>query len=140
MENFRLNRADLRHTQSISEPERKEIQPGLFVYGTLHPDRAPEGIRAAVSRLRLVGSGTMQGRLLDLGEYPGLVMNGELAPVPGAVFAVPEDLWRALDAYEGFDEYDHANSLFVRERHSITMEDGTEQMHWVYRYNDATSA
>jgi gamma-glutamylcyclotransferase (GGCT)/AIG2-like uncharacterized protein YtfP len=113
------------------------MKPGLFVYGTLHPDRAPDEIRDAVSHLTRIGSGTVQGRLLDLGEYPGLVFEGELTPVSGEVFALPDDAETlpALDAYEGFDENNHANSLFVRERCDITMGDGTTERHWVYLYN-----
>ena len=42
----------------------------LFVYGTLRPERAPAEIADVV---RLVGGGTVQGRLLELGGYPGLV-------------------------------------------------------------------
>jgi len=108
------------------------VKPSLFVYGTLHPDRAPEEIRDVVSLLTPIGIGTVQGRLLDLGEYPGLVLDGELGPVNGEVFALPndEETLPALDAYEGFDALDHANSLFVRELCDIAMGDGSTERHW----------
>jgi gamma-glutamylcyclotransferase (GGCT)/AIG2-like uncharacterized protein YtfP len=110
---------------------------GLFVYGTLHPDRAPAEIRAVVAGFRPLGIGSVQGRLLDLGEYPGLVFDGDLRAVAGEVFCLPEDpeTLRALDTYEGFDTRDVTGSLFVREVRDVRMNHGGTERHWVYRYN-----
>ena len=129
-------------TVQAGDPPRNAPQPGLFVYGTLHPDRAPEAMRSVVARLRHAGSGSVQGRLLDLGAYPGLVLDGELRPVRGEVFALPEDAETlpALDAYEGFDPADEAGSLFVRRLCAVTLEGGSEEQHWVYVYNRAVDA
>ena len=52
----------------------------LFIYGTLHPERAPRGIAAVARRLRPVGAGAIRGRLLDLGEYPGVVLDETAQP------------------------------------------------------------
>jgi len=108
----------------------------LFVYGTLHPDRAPAAILPMVRRLTHVGLATIQGTLHDLGPYPGLTLDGEQA-VPGTVFALPEDptVLEALDAYEGFFATAPEASLFVRAEHTVTLSDGTPTLCWVYLYN-----
>ena len=109
----------------------------LFVYGTLHPDRAPAEIAEDVSRFVSLGSGTVAGRLVQLNGYPGLVSGDER--VAGEVFEVPHDpgLIARLDAYEGFLPEDRAGSLFVRERLPVTMGDGSERRCWVYVYHRA---
>ena len=47
----------------------------LFIYGTLHPDRTPREIATAARRLIPVGPATIRGRLYNLGEYPGVILN-----------------------------------------------------------------
>jgi gamma-glutamylcyclotransferase (GGCT)/AIG2-like uncharacterized protein YtfP len=109
----------------------------LFVYGTLHPDRAPAEIREVVSKLVPVGPGTIGGTLHDLGEYPGLTLDGEKQLVRGTVFALPDDaeVLRRLDQYEGYFPREPSNSLFIRSKHLITLDDGTTLSCWVYVYN-----
>ena len=41
----------------------------LFVYGTLHPDRAPKEIADIVSHFRRVGHGTIRGVRYELADY-----------------------------------------------------------------------
>jgi gamma-glutamylcyclotransferase (GGCT)/AIG2-like uncharacterized protein YtfP len=112
----------------------------LFIYGTLHPERAPHVIRDAARRLRPVGAGTVRGRKLDLGEYPGLLV-GEAAgedtsDVPGEVFEVPDaETLAALDAYEDYRPNDPEASLFLRVETPVTMSDGALKTCWVYVYN-----
>ena len=107
----------------------------LFVYGTLRPERAPAEIADVVKEMRLVGGGTVQGRLLELGGYPGLV--GGEGRVSGSVFSLPQgkDILPELDAYEGFRVDQPLESLFVRERVTVQMDEGDRRECWVYRYN-----
>ena len=76
----------------------------LFVYGTLHPSRAPAEIAPTVALLKPIGPATLRGRLLDLGPYPGLILPGT-DEIPGELFALPRHralrarVWAALDAY-----------------------------------------
>lgn len=120
----------------------------LFVYGTLHPDRAPRAIADAARRLRPVGDAIIRGRLLDLGEYPGLVLADPARPdhgsaseskfeeVAGEVFEVPDLATLAtLDAYEDFRPNDPDASLFLRVKAAVTMSGGRELTCWVYIYN-----
>ena len=110
----------------------------LFVYGTLQPDHAPAEIASAIHRLREVGGGHVRGRLYDLGEYPGAILDPSAeTPVHGRVFTLPEDpaVLSALDAYEGFDPADPAGSLFSRTRARVRLFDRQEIEAWMYVYN-----
>jgi gamma-glutamylcyclotransferase (GGCT)/AIG2-like uncharacterized protein YtfP len=112
----------------------------LFVYGTLHPDRAPQEIRTIVKKMVPVGPGTIAGNLHDLGVFPGLTLDGkEKQRVPGTVFALPDDpeFLQKLDEYEGYLPDDPANSLFVRSKHLVVLDNGTRRYCWVYIYNRA---
>jgi gamma-glutamylcyclotransferase (GGCT)/AIG2-like uncharacterized protein YtfP len=110
----------------------------LFVYGTLHPDRAPAAIAPAVRTFRRLGPATVPGRLYDLGEYPGIHLNvPDPQLIPGTLFHLPEDpaILAQLDAYEGFDPAFPAQSLFLRQLTSATLPDGTTLACWIYLYN-----
>jgi len=110
----------------------------LFVYGTLLPDQAPAEIAMSVRKLRRVGEGHIRGRLYDLGEFPGAIVDSTAhTSVSGAVFLLPEDpaVLRSLDEYEGYDPTDPAASLFVRKECAIELTDGRNLSCWVYLYN-----
>jgi gamma-glutamylcyclotransferase (GGCT)/AIG2-like uncharacterized protein YtfP len=110
----------------------------LFIYGTVHPDRAPAEIVGVARTLQHVGSATVRGRLVDLGEYPGLILDDSPnAPlVPGYIFNVPDGrTLAALDDYEGFHFSNPAASLFQRTHITATLPDGSERPCWVYVYN-----
>jgi gamma-glutamylcyclotransferase (GGCT)/AIG2-like uncharacterized protein YtfP len=110
----------------------------LFVYGSLRPAAAPPGAAGLVARLARVGSGSLAGRLYDLGPYPGAVPDPACAErVRGEVLELPADpAWlRALDAYEGFEPSDPAGSLFVRVEAAVRLDDGTERRCLVYAWN-----
>jgi len=110
----------------------------LFVYGTLHPDRAPGEIRNVVKKMIPIGSGTIAGDLHDLGDYPELTVDGKKKQrIKGAVFALPDDreTLRKLGQYEEYFPANPANSLFVRSKRLVTLDDGTRRFCWVYLYN-----
>jgi gamma-glutamylcyclotransferase (GGCT)/AIG2-like uncharacterized protein YtfP len=113
--------------------------PGhLFVYGTLHPDKAPPEIRDDARKLRLVGRGTVRGKLLDLGEYPGALLGPRYnGTIPGHVFLLPDDagLLARLDRYEGFLPNAPERSLFLRRLVEAELEDGSFVECWMYEWN-----
>ncbi len=113
------------------------MRKGLFIYGTLHPDRAPDEIRDVVQQMTLVGPATITGEVHDLGEYPALAPKGQRKPVRGSLFALPDhpDALRKLDAYEEFNPQQPETSLFRRRRRVVTLSDGRKERHWVYVYN-----
>lgn len=110
----------------------------LFVYGTLHPDRAPAEIAAAVRRFHSPVSATVLGHLRDLGPYPAMRLDlPNPAPVQGTLFTLPDDpnLLAQLDAYEGFDPAQPASSLFLRQTTTATLATGETLPCWIYTYN-----
>jgi gamma-glutamylcyclotransferase (GGCT)/AIG2-like uncharacterized protein YtfP len=117
------------------------MQP-LFVYGTLRPGHAPAAVAACVDRCACAGAARAPGRVYDLGNYPGAVLDpacGQL--VHGQLLEVPDDATlRRLDLYEGFDPADPADSLFVRTTCDVTTDDGRTVRAWVYVYNRDVAA
>jgi gamma-glutamylcyclotransferase (GGCT)/AIG2-like uncharacterized protein YtfP len=109
----------------------------LFVYGTLHPGIAPPEVRKDVSRFRLEGKGTMRGKLLDLGDYPGVLQKRGAGKVPGHIFSIPSAprLLDRLDRYEEYFADDPDSSLFLRKRVNVKRDDGSTERCWVYVLN-----
>jgi gamma-glutamylcyclotransferase (GGCT)/AIG2-like uncharacterized protein YtfP len=108
----------------------------LFIYGTLHPDRAPREIASVARTLTLIGRATIRARLLDLGAYPGIVLDDAAAAIAGELFLVPDAATlAALDAYEDYRPGDPATSLFLRTKAVVTLDGGRERICWVYVYN-----
>ena len=93
----------------------------LFVYGTLLSG-IPSSMSKFLSRKgELIGPATTEGRLYDLGLYPGFVP-GEGGSVGGELHRIDPEFaemtWEMLDAYEGVtgepeDEY-RRSSISVR--------------------------
>jgi gamma-glutamylcyclotransferase (GGCT)/AIG2-like uncharacterized protein YtfP len=91
-----------------------------------------------VSQLRRVGPARVPGRLYDLGEYPGAVIDQSAKSfIKGELFELPDDdsLLKALDDYEEFDRSDRKNSLFIRARVNAGLIDGRRLSSWMYVYN-----
>lgn len=110
----------------------------LFVYGTLLPEAGTNPMSETIRRLNPLGKGTIQGRLYDLGDYPGAILDSSShSTVAGLVYELPDDrlVLQALDSYEGFAPDDHDGSLFVRTRKTAILEDGRRIHCWVYVYN-----
>jgi len=110
----------------------------LFAYGTLAEDRVPLEIASAVKRLKYVGDGFIFGRLYDLGDYPGAVLDaGARRKIFGKIYELPSDskLLNRLDTYEEFDPERPSQSLFVRKQTSINRPNKKTVKGWVYEYN-----
>ncbi len=70
----------------------------LFAYGTLRDD-----VPSLLDGCERVDTGTVQGTLYDLGDYPALLLSGD-DPVPGVIWRCPADRLPELDRYEGTDD------------------------------------
>ena len=120
----------------MAHPIRIRPQPAarpvlhLFAYGTLQPGLAPAEIAPAVAQLQALGEGFLFGRLYDLGDYPGAVVDpASKWIIHGTVYALPAkhpEVLDALDAYEGED--------FVRIAQMAALADGRAMNCWVYDY------
>jgi len=113
----------------------------VFVYGTLLPGLAPPVIADVVDTLRVVGPGTVSGRLYHLGAYPGCVLDRECDRViHGQVLGIPDPaVLGRLDWYEGYAAHDDAGSLFLRTVCDVTMMTGGQVRSWIYVYNRPVS-
>lgn len=110
----------------------------LFAYGTLAPGRAPAEIAWAVDQLRPVSKGFVHGRLYDLGEYPGAILDASAQQkIHGTVYRLPQhcDLLPALDQYEEFDPIAPEQSLFLRVLANVELFSGQSLPCWIYVYN-----
>jgi gamma-glutamylcyclotransferase (GGCT)/AIG2-like uncharacterized protein YtfP len=89
----------------------------LFVYGTLRQGESND-ITQQWLRPRLIGQGRVRGRLYDLGECPGLILDPSADSVDGEVYAVAPNLIPVLDAIE--DDC----GVYFRVQAAVLMEDG----------------
>ncbi len=119
---------------------RPSTEPSsIFVYGTLRKgecraellDRHDpfEGGKGVVR-------GSVAGRLLDLGEYPGLLLcEDRTVRAQGEVytFADLDALFRELDEVEGFNGYDGDEGEYRRAIVRVDL-DGRERICWTYVY------
>ncbi len=120
----------------MTEPIRIRPEPiqHLFAYGTLLVGLAPPEVAPIVAKLRPIGEGFVEGKLYDLGDYPGAVIDPASAwLVYGTVYELPEDaeILRKLDAYEG--------PAFERIDQPVTLVAGTVLPCWVYNYQGRLS-
>lgn len=114
------------------------MDPGsyLFVYGTLLDERNPFGafLNDCCSFYK---KGKFQGKLFDLGEYPGAIIQpGAEHYVYGSIFVMtdPQQTLKKLDDYEGFGAGYPQPNEFKRELVEVESEDGSLSC-WVYLYN-----
>ena len=108
----------------------------LFVYGTLLDEQNEFAIYLK-QNCNFYGKGRFKGKLYDLGEYPGAVLDEKGDNyVCGSILEVKNisEVLIRLDEYEGFVHNQKEPNLFVRE--IITIETVNERTDcWVYLYN-----
>jgi len=112
----------------------------LFVYGTLRPQSPHREIGADIQQLRQLGAGSVRGHKLDLGEYPGVILDSHAGErIAGEVLELTDDpkLLARLDAYEGYEPGAPDTSLFLRRPVTVVMDDGSHRECWIYTYNRA---
>ena len=114
----------------------------LFVYGTLRKDVPNSMFHLLAGEAKFVGRAHAQGRLLNLGEYPGLVPSGGSGShVHGEVYAL-DDAARTLarlDEYERCGPSDPEPHEFERVEMEVVLESGKGVSAWVYLYTGSTT-
>lgn len=84
----------------------------------------------------------IQGRLIQLGEYPGLVPSGDPARwVRGEVYALdnPSETLSRLDDYEGCGPNDPKPHEFERVAKDVLLDCGASDKAWVYIFRGSTA-
>lgn len=115
---------------------QKKDAPGarLFVYGTLRKGFRSHGLLRRF-HARVMGNGSVCGRLYDFGEYPGAVVNaGDRERVYGELYLLPQPgtAFKVLDKFEGFDPEKPEASEFERRETTVTLTGGHEMTAWIY--------
>jgi len=101
----------------------------LFVYGTLRKDASHPLQRTLAREARYAGRAYFQGRLYDLGRYPGAVVSSNRTDrVYGEIYR----LRRAAAVFECLDRYE--GDLFKRRRMPVSVGTGKKISAWVYLY------
>lgn len=104
----------------------------LATYGTLMRTFGQQKQLGVAEQLSFVSSCRWEGRLYDLGRFPGAVPGDGI--VHGELFQVQDSrVWSVLDRYEGYDKENEQASLFVRRR--VELRTPSDQTAWVYWYN-----
>ncbi|MDQ2925515.1 MAG: gamma-glutamylcyclotransferase [Acidobacteriota bacterium] len=113
------------------------MQQKLFVYGTLHPGRAPDEIAHVVRRFKPLGPGTIRARLHRFHDFPAIKIDPKNGSrIAGDVFQLPSTIaLKELDDYEEYYPGELDRSLFQRKQVKVRLQDGTSTDCWVYEYN-----
>lgn len=109
----------------------------LFVYGTLRKGAGHPMHRILSAGAEAVGEATFQGRLFDLGRYPGVVPGpAGRWRVAGEIYRMtrPEPLLSALDEYEGSAPQNPQPHEFRRAVQPIRWGNGEQGEAWIYLY------
>lgn len=108
----------------------------LFVYGTL---RSGQPNAPRLGGATLLGMATVHGRLIHLGDYPGLVVGDGV--VHGELYELPIAALDRIDDLEGFDPLDSEGSLFLRVERTATLTGTSESLTaWTYLWPHASQA
>lgn len=106
----------------------------LFVYGTLLQKDNQFGVYLKKHCIFL-SSGKIKGRLYDIGEYPGLLLDTDGYFIHGSIYSIDsEEVLHALDAYEGVGPDEEQPNLYLRMNCPVVTNNG-ESDAWVYVYN-----
>jgi len=114
----------------------KPICPHLFVYGTLLDNGNTYGAYLQ-QHCTLLRPGKLRGRLYDMGEYPGAILDASSERyVHGSIYLMdePEKILKIIDDYEGFGDNQEQPNLFVRVQMAIETIGGSVKC-WIYLYN-----
>ncbi len=112
-----------------ANPTEFQGSSGVFVYGTLQ--RAEKRGRMWPHEPLCIESATVQGRLYDFGEYPGLVDGSD--PIVGELWSFePKHMARVLEVLDEIETFNQENRIdrYVRRLVPVTLGDGkTHQAH-----------
>lgn len=109
----------------------------LFVYGTLRKGAGHPMHRILSAGAEAAGAATFQGRLFDLGRYPGVVPDpAGRWRVAGEIYRMntPEPLLSALDEYEGCAPHHPQPHEYRRAVQPIQWANGEQGEAWIYLY------
>lgn len=110
----------------------------LFVYGTLRKALNHSLLAVLKKHAFFVSNGVCQGKLLNLGKYPGVVPSEDSGDVVyGEVYGLKDSkiILEILDHYEGCSPEFPTPAEFIRQSASILLTTGLHLQAWMYFYN-----
>lgn len=115
----------------------------LFAYGTLKLGFVPPYLSEIAAKMDFIGEGFVHGTLYDLGEYSGAIL--EFATdkkIHGCVYNLCDEseILRVLDEYEGISPNQTEESLFIRKRTKIFLQNEEIIDGWIYEYNQSVDS
>jgi gamma-glutamylcyclotransferase (GGCT)/AIG2-like uncharacterized protein YtfP len=116
----------------------------LFVYGSLRSG-FHHSVYAYISRYFIFdGMGTVQGKLYDMGEYPGAIPGTDNYFITGELYHIAQEeefdqAMEQLDDYEGLLVEPREIPLFRREPVNVLFKN-TTVIAWMYWYNRAITS
>lgn len=108
----------------------------LFVYGTLLINHNQHAAYLQ-KHCKLVGEGETKGRLYDIGEYPGAIIDANAQQfIYGSIYLMDntENVIRLIDEYEGLSPDEPQPHEYVRTIVDIETGNGIVAC-WMYLYN-----
>ncbi len=108
----------------------------VFFYGTLMSGFKRPGRSRIDPKLELVGRGSINAALFDLGIYPAAIPASD-GKVWGEVYRMTDSgsVLAALDEIEGYRANEPDTSLYLRVETPVVLDDGATASVWVYFYN-----
>jgi len=110
----------------------------LFVYGTLMRGFDNPMAQLLSRSAEFLGPARCRGRLYQVTHYPGLVPSDDADDaVFGELFRLrrPAELLREFDMYEACGEGFAEPTEYLRQKLSVTADDGAVHEAWTYVYN-----
>ena len=107
----------------------------LFVYGTLlnHNNEFAVYLK---EHSHFFANGKVKGKLYDIGEYPGAILDDEDEYIYGVILQIddPEVVFSEIDDYEGYGDEQPEPNEFIRL--AVDVETTSEVVHcYIYVYN-----
>src|SRR5215510_14780184 len=115
--------------RSRLKPQDVSNSKFLFVYGTLRKFAKHPTHQVLADRAKLIGTGNFQGKLYNLGRFPGVVSSQQRTDrVIGEIYALDDErsVFQFLDEYEG--------SLFRRQLRVVYLNNEKKLWAWIYLY------
>jgi len=112
----------------------------LFVYGTLKSDFGHEMHKHLEMGGQLLGQASCRGKLYLIDWYPALIPSSDRSDqVHGEVYELlqPELTLAILDQYEAISDPPNEKDEYRRQKHEVSLENGTKLQAWVYWYQQS---
>ncbi|MDH5612448.1 MAG: gamma-glutamylcyclotransferase [Gammaproteobacteria bacterium] len=110
----------------------------IFVYGTLCGSTASRMRETLMPHCDYVSNGYMQGKLYDVGQYPGAVESQYSADrVYGELYKIVDcdSVLTGLDEYEECTDHFPEPHEYIRQQLPIILAGGDSVIAWIYIFN-----